>query len=78
MGAYTGVSRLTVGELAWEGVLGARARPGHFCCQLKTTRRMACSSGFSERIRASGQRPSSNGLSFEVIPASAQTPNPAT
>ena len=33
MGAYTGVSRLTVGELAWEGVLGARARPGHFCCQ---------------------------------------------
>lgn len=75
MGEFYGVSRLTVrqavGELVREGVLVRERGRGTFVAKPKTTHMMVRSSGFSERIREAGQKPSSTVLSFEVIPATA-------
>jgi GntR family transcriptional regulator len=74
MGEYYGVSRLTVrqavGELVREGVLVRERGRGTFVARPKTTHSMVRTAGFSERIREAGQIPSSQVLSYEIIPAS--------
>lgn len=74
MGEYYGVSRLTVrqavGELVREGVLVRERGRGTFVAKPKTTQLMVRSSGFSERVREAGQKPSSKVLAYEIVPAS--------
>jgi GntR family transcriptional regulator len=72
MGDCYGVARLTVrqavGELVREGILIRERGRGTFVAQPKVTHMMVRAAGFSERIRQSGQTPSSKVLSFEIIP----------
>lgn len=76
MGQYYGVSRLTVrqavGELVREGILRRERGVGTFVCSPKMTHSMLRTAGFSERMRDAGHIPSSQVLSFEVVPAPAK------
>jgi GntR family transcriptional regulator len=73
LAAYYGVHRLTVRraivELVREGLLRRQRGVGTFVAAPKLTQTLARASGFSERVRAAGRRPSSRVLSFEVASA---------
>ena len=76
LGEYYSVNRLTVrqavGELVSKGLLRRERGRGTFVSPPKTTHAMLRTTGFSERMREEGRRPSNQVISFEVIPASAK------
>ncbi len=75
LGAYYGVSRLTVrqaiGELVHEGLLRRERGVGTFVAHPKLTQALGRVVGFSERVRQAGHVPSSRVLALEVLPAPA-------
>jgi GntR family transcriptional regulator len=74
LGEYYGVNRLTVRqamtELVSEGMLRRQRGVGTFIADPKLTQIMGRVTGFSERVRDVGRKPSSRLISLEVVPAS--------
>ncbi len=75
LGEHYGVNRLTVRqamtELVSEGMLRRQRGVGTFVSVPKLTQMMGRVTGFSERIREVGRKPSSQVVSIETVPASA-------
>lgn len=74
LGEYYGVNRLTVRqamtELVSEGMLRRQRGVGTFIADPKLTQIMGRVTGFSERVRDVGRKPSSRMISLEIVLAS--------